>query len=93
MGPGIFADIASMPWAWTLHSLFRIIKEFPTEDPNQDLTDLTMEKTAEKLESFIQIRVRSQNSTQTAIVARPTFFCKFHGNNPTHESAKCKAHK
>jgi hypothetical protein len=63
IGAGLFADIASMPWAWTLHSLFRIINELPTEaelinkfiyheiekDPNQDLTDLTMEKTAEKL--------------------------------------------
>ena len=27
MGAGILADIASMLWAWTLHSLFRIINE------------------------------------------------------------------
>ena len=55
MGAGILADIASMPWAWTLHSLFRIINELPNEaelinkfiyheiekDANQELTDLT----------------------------------------------------
>jgi hypothetical protein len=27
-------DIASMPWAWTLHSLFRIINELPSEAVN-----------------------------------------------------------
>jgi hypothetical protein len=68
MGAGLFADIASMPWAWTLHSLFRIINELPTKaevinkfiyheiekDPNRDLTDLTMETTAESLNHFFK---------------------------------------
>jgi hypothetical protein len=65
--------IALIPWAWTLLSLFRIINELPNQaelinkfiyneiekDTNQDLMDLTMEKTAEKRESFLQIRVKS----------------------------------
>jgi hypothetical protein len=55
--------IASMPWAWTLHSLFRIIHELPSQaelinkfiyneiekDPNKDLMGLTMEKPLKSL--------------------------------------------
>jgi hypothetical protein len=96
--------IASMPWAWTLHSLFRIIHELPIhielinkfiyneikKDANQELMDLTMEKTAEKLEPFLQIRVKSSNISQTVLATRPAFHCDHHGHSSTHDTAGCR---
>jgi hypothetical protein len=62
---GTTTTIASMPWAWALHSLFRIINELPNQaelinkfiyneidDPNQVLMDLMMEKTAKNWNHF-----------------------------------------
>jgi hypothetical protein len=60
------------------------------KDPNQDLIDLTMEKTAEMLETFLQIRVKSSNSSQTVLVARPAFHCDQHGHNSTHDKSGCR---
>jgi hypothetical protein len=52
--------------------------------------DLTMEKTAEKLESFLQIRLNQTRTTQTALLVRPTFNCDHHGYNSTHDTAGCR---
>jgi hypothetical protein len=68
----------------------KFIYETLENSPIQDLDQLTIEGTIEKLESFLQMQAPSSESSKTALISRPTFYCSHHGNNSTHVTERCR---
>jgi hypothetical protein len=89
---------AQQPWFRILHAFERVVIEVPKfkeiinkfiyenleNSPQQDLEQLTIEGTIEKLESLLQMQAPSLEASTTALISRPTFYCTHHWNNSTH---------
>jgi len=95
---------AQQPWFRILHAFERVVIEVPKykdiinkfiyenleNSPQQDLDQLMIEGTIEKLESFLQLQAPNLDSSTTALITRPTFYCSHHGNNSTHVTERCR---
>ena len=90
-------------WARVLHALHRIknevskyskliskfLYEYIGRAENQDLEDLTVEKTLEHLKAFVLI-FKEEDLPISALQANTSFFCKMHGNNSSHSTKDCR---